>query len=305
MIENNGFYDLTEAAYHADPAPFPSLSSTFASDLVEKTEIEARMGQRRLNPDYDGEGSDAMDFGTLAHDYILSGGTTKFEVAPFDSWRTNAAKAAKEEIEARGLIALNESSSGKIVPKLVAMDAALRDQIAHHRDFRGIMQKGRAEQSAFCFDGLIWNRARFDWIDETYPHLIVDYKTTAMTFDAWEKSELWGGKYIQNPHYRHVYDTITGEKSRFIFLVQRTVAPHLIKIFHLDENYDPQIAARYQEARQRLAHCLKTGVWRGEPPYAVHAAPPPWVTSKWDIAEMDLAATKTRSDETPDVIFAG
>ena len=86
------------------------------------------------------------------------------------------------------------------------------------------MQKGRAEQSAFCFDGLIWNRARFGWIDGAYPHLIVDYKTTAMTFDAWEKSELWGGKYI-NPHYRHVYDTITGEKSRFIFLVQRTDFP--------------------------------------------------------------------------------
>ena len=30
----------------------------------------------------------------------------------------------------------------------------------------------------------------------------------------------------------------------------------------------------------------------------VHASPPPWVTSKWDIAEMDLAAAKTRSDET-------
>ena len=27
MIEKNGFYDLNEAEYHADPALFPSLSS--------------------------------------------------------------------------------------------------------------------------------------------------------------------------------------------------------------------------------------------------------------------------------------
>lgn len=307
-ITENGFFDLSEDVYHADPAPFPSLSSTMCHDLLEGTEIEAKLNSRRLNPDYADESNDSMDIGTIAHDYVLRGGEGTYEIAPFDAWRSKDAKAARAAIEAKGLIALNEATAEKYLTSVKMMNQRLREQLADHREFAGLLEKGKAEQSGFAFDGDIWNRARFDWLDEAFPDLIVDYKTTALTFDRWEKSELWESKYLQNPHYRHTYDTITGRKSRFVYLVQRTKAPYLMKIFYIDQSYMDHVENRYNAARHKFMHCLKTGVWRGEPPYSVHAYPPPWTFQKWEYDEMEAKAMKSveqKSADNPDLLMAG
>lgn len=315
---------MPEEIYHNDPTPAlegfkdcTSLSSSTISDLVEMTEIEARMGIKRLNPPKDKkESTDASDLGNIAHDFILCGGESKFEVAPFDAWRSNDAKAVKADIINRGKIPLNLSTQG-ILEDVRKMKERLHEQIAEHKDYPGILQKGVAEQSGFAFDGDIWNRARFDWLDHSpqYENLIVDYKTTGIDFANWEKNELWKTKFYQEHHYKRVLNLIRNPDSapaRFIYLVQQVSEPYLIRIFEIDKSYEDEVAERYMRGRERFINCIKTGVWRGGLKNTVHSCPPPWILTKWETDKV-MADEQERLDKAaaakpqaePEVRMAG
>jgi hypothetical protein len=287
---------MPEEVYHNDPTPLldgfkdcTSLSSSTLCDLVEYTEIEARMGINRLNPPRQRETTDASDLGNIAHDYVLLGGEDKFEVAPVDAWRTNDAKAMKKDILSRGKIPLNLSTQS-ILQDVKKMETRLHEQVAEHKDYPEIMLKGKgsAEQSGFAHDGEIWNRARFDRLETQpkYENLIVDYKTTGIDFGNWEKNELWKTKFYQEHHYKRVLNMIRNPDSapaRFIYLVQQVKEPYLIRIYEIDKSYEDEIAERYMRGRARFINCIKTGVWRGETKHTVHSCPPSWTLTQWEI----------------------
>ena len=328
LIETNCIINgMPEEVYHADPTPVvkgfvdnSSASSTTLNALIEETEIEGRMTIKRLNPNKKNKKNKAMDLGTLAHDYVLSGGTELYEIAPYNAWQSKDAKAAKADIESRGKIALNINTQS-IVKDLQNMKSRLLEQIKDHKDWAGIFDKGKPEQSAFAFDGEIWNRIRIDWLLENYvnphglaiEHVIVDYKTTALPFDRWEKNELWNGKYVQNVHYKRTLDLITGTKCRFIYVVQQTVEPFLVQIFEIDESYTGTIESRYDMARKKFINCLKTGVWKGIMPYTAYSTPPPWVENKWEmdslnddmLRRLEKDALKKAEEPPKDVSMAG
>lgn len=305
IIDKNGFYTITDKEYHADPCPTPSFSSGMAQAIIEKTEIEAMLSSQRLNPNYRDKKSDVMDLGVIAEDFILKGEENTFEIAPFDDWRTNAAKEARAQIEAKGLVALNNTTGERLLGDVREMKRRLFEQLGEHNDYPELLQKGKAQQSGFMVENGVWNRAKFDWIDESYTDLIADYKTTGLGFDQWEKNELWGGKYMQSVHYRRVYGTITNTQPRFVFLVQQTFAPFLIKIIELAPEYAEQINMRYFHALNKFSACLTSGKWHGIPPYTFTSYPPPWVVQKWDNEELSDAAIKTKTQFNPDTILAG
>jgi len=299
---------MPEDVYHSDPTPAlegfkesTSLSSSTLKDLLEATELEARGGIRRLNPDKKREaGTEASDTGDMAHDFILSGGEDKFEVAPYDDWRKNDAKAMRDDIRSRGKIALNLSTQS-VLDDIRKMKTRLHEQIADHKDWHGIMQKGKAEQSAFAFDGTIWNRARFDWLEGSpqYENVIVDYKTTGVDFQNWENNMLWKEKFYQEKHYKRVLDMIRDPASapaRFIFVVQQVAEPFLVEIYELDSTYCDEINDRYMMGRSRFINCTKTGIWRGRPPYTKHSCPPPWILAKWELDKV-VAEEITRREK--------
>lgn len=318
---------MPEDVYHNDPTPVlegfkdcTSLSSSTLCDLVEMTEIEARMGINRLNQNRKKkESTDASDLGNIAHDFVLLGGENKFEVAPFDAWRSNDAKAAKQDIISRGKIPLNLSTQS-ILEDVRNMKDALHEQIAEHEDWHGILQKGRAEQSGFAFDGQIWNRARFDWLEDLpqYENVIVDYKTTGIDFDQWEKNELWKTKFYQEHHYKRVLDMIRNPDSapaRFIYLVQQVSEPYLIRIYEIDKSYADEVALRYNRGREQFINCTKTGIWRKGVKTTVHSCPPPWILTKWEIdrvvaeetarKEKAVAAAKNAPPKEPEYMMEG
>lgn len=298
ILENCLLNDYPEDMYHADPCPEPSLSSTMANTIIEKTEVEAMMGSQRLNPKYVSKTSDVMSLGNIAHAMLLSNDESVYEIAPVDAWRTNEAKEMKADIERRNKIALNTKTSSIIVD-VRAMIESLHKQLSVHKEYPDLFKKGRGEVSGFCKDEIlnIWLRARFDWLPEDYEDLIVDYKTTGLDFDQWEKNELWKGKYIQNPHYRKVYDTITGKKSKFIWVVQQTKAPFLIKIYEIDDGYNETVDMRYNHSSKVFQKCIKSGEWGGTLPYAIHSFPPPWVMDKWTSDEMNMVNVSAIEDE--------
>lgn len=322
ITENCLINGMPEKDYHRDPTPelegfaqSASLSSGMAKDLAEQTEQEAMLSNRRLNPKWkDGKSSSAVEVGTVAHDYVLRGGDGAkiYEIANVDEWRTNDAKAQKAHIEGRGLIALNNTTAPRLLDGVKAMHKALHEQLAAHREFPGLMMKGKGEQSAFVKDGPIWLRARIDWLDENYQDLIVDYKTTGLSFDSWEKNQLWGSDgamYMQEAHYRHVGKILFGAPKTFVFVVQQTFEPYYVKVIKIDESFRDSVTERYEMATRRFINCLKTGIWRGVPPYMSHSYPPTWIMQKWELDAMnrDIADQADKSTEQPkqDVTMAG
>lgn len=320
ITENCIVNNMPEDVYHNDPTPALegfkdscALSSSVARAIVEETEVEARQKIDRLNPQKERDSkSSAMELGNLAHDHILLGGESLYEIAPFDAWRSNDAKAAKADIESRGKIALN-TNTAKIIDDVKAMETALKKHIAEHKDWPDLFSGGgQAEQSGFAFDGTIWNRARFDWIPSAYENVIVDYKTTGKSFEQWEKNELWGGYFYQEHHYRRVWDMISdagAEPSQFLFVVQQTFEPYLVDIFMIDDGWRDAVTGRYERAYQKFVNCTKTGIWRGRSPYTKHSYPPAWVEQRWehDVLQDDIEK-KLLEDEQggdkPDEIMA-
>lgn len=327
---------MPEDVYHNDPTPltaegfkeYTSLSSSVALAMVEQTEIEARGKINRFTnqaAEESGEEEDekeetfSVKLGTMAHDQVLKAGTGKtiYQILPYDAFRKDEAKAARDDLLSRGIIPLaNNKKTTKLISSLKMMEERLHEQLAAHEDFPGLMQKGKGEQSGFCFDKKlgIWKRARFDWLDDTYPDVVWDYKTTALPINKWINNELWKDKYIQAPHYQSVHSQITGLKSRFGFIVQMTKKPFLVYVIVIDESCADEVNARYETAQKKFVQCLKTGVWRGAPGCAIHAYPPTWILSNWEndnmiadaVAERDKNAAKAiaAAKEDPDLAAA-
>lgn len=328
ITENCIVNDMPEEVYHNDPTPelegfaeSTSLSSTTLNALLESTEEEARLTINRFDPDRNKKKSDAMDLGSMAHDYILSGGESLYEIAPFDNWRTKDSQIVRDDIIARGKIPLNNSTMS-LVDDLKKMKSRLMEQIKDHQDWAGIFDDGKPEQSLFAFDGEIWNRARVDWLvgnytspnGEVIENLVVDYKTTSLSFDRWIRNELWSGKYLQDPHYRRVTDLVLGNgkrNTRFIYVVQQTKEPYLVQVMEISSASRPDIEKRYEIGRQKFINCLKQGVWRGIPPYTAHVTPPPWIESSWEDDEINeeimekRKADKAKREAKQDLSMAG
>lgn len=292
---------MPEDVYHNDPTPmqadgfkkYTSLSSSVALAIVEETEIEAYMKINRFNPrEKEKANSDAINLGSIVHDKILLGAAGKppFEVVPFDSFKTKDSQMVRDDLIARGIIPLAQNEKTEAILKSInVMEQRLHERLADHVEYPNVMQKGAGEQSGFYFDEKlgIWKRARFDWIDELYPDIVWDYKTTSLSSDKWINQELWKQKYIQCPHYTDVLSGIRGKHCKFGFVLQRTVEPFLVEIVVIDESYMDEVRKRYHLAQLKFTNCLKTDVWRGASPYTIHACPPPWVLSRWEMDELN------------------
>lgn len=97
-----GWHDLTDEVYHADPCPAPSLSSSLANQVINKSLMHAWRACPG-SPVFEAAtlGS-AVDRGSAAHS-ILFGGKA-IEAIEADDWRTAAAREARESARAHGRI---------------------------------------------------------------------------------------------------------------------------------------------------------------------------------------------------------
>lgn len=89
-IVKPGFYRMTREAYHADMAPTPSLSSSLAKVIVNRSAAHAiarspRFSGRPVTPSY------PMDQGSAVHAF-LAGDDAAVEIVPFHDWKSTDAK---------------------------------------------------------------------------------------------------------------------------------------------------------------------------------------------------------------------
>lgn len=280
--------DIPADAYHADPCPEPSLSSSIAKLIANQTPMHGKLAHTRLNKKIIVESTAAMEFGSVCHSLLLEDGKG-IEIVPFDSYRSKDAKAAKEEAIASGMIPIKI----KEYEKAVTMTEIAKDFWAMSPSLEDYPQSsGTAENtlvwSDSSFGHKIWCRSRVDWISND-KKLIVDYKTTTDANPEGNKfirSMIDYGYDVQHAFYLWGCDILFGEADlrdprQFVFLVQEKTAPYMCSLVTLDMVFtDGCGQPKLEVAIKRWSDGMKTGKWPGYSRYAIAVTPPVWAVWK-------------------------
>ena len=283
-VTGPGMYDMPEDAYHADPVPGGSLSSSGARRLLSPG-CPALFDWERRNGKLPTE---AMQFGTAAHHQILGTGA---EVVPieFDNYQTKAAQEAKAEAIARGAVPMLPHQ----MDALGAMAKALRE---HPLASKLLTRWGRPEQSAFWRDretGVIC-RARYDVLPSGPTALgrpvVPDYKTAVSASpEAFSKAVNERGYHQQAAWYLDGLRALdlAGEDAAFAFVVQEKTPPYLVAVYQLDVAALMIGAYRNRKALRTYAECTASGHWPGYSTDIETVSLPAWAENRaWEDEEL-------------------
>jgi hypothetical protein len=284
-----GIHNIDEAAYHADPCPEPSLSSSIATTMIDESPIHAWTKHPKLNPDYEAEERGIFDIGSAAHAIVLEG-RDMIEVIDAPDWRTKAAKESRDAARDNGMIPLLERDDKNVR----AMVDAFYQQVRGIPALADAMKSFEAERTIVWQERGIWCRCRPDILPSAGP-LLLDYKTTGGSAhpQAWASSRLYEGPDIQAEFYLRGCRAVGIKKRQMVFIVQETKPPFALSaVSPTPEGMD---AARHSvdRAMDMWRRCLERDSWPGFPSEIFYAEPS-WRSDKRRSVASDLEAAVGR-----------
>jgi hypothetical protein len=276
---NPGFHDMTDAEYHSDPCPQPSLSASIAKVLIGKSPLHAWYAHPKLNPDYEPERHSAFDIGTAAHEALLLG-MDRVHVIHAKDWRKAETQAERDEARAAGKIPILAGQYRNLSDMLTVAQIAIKQC----PDLSGMtLADGRAEQAMVWREGPTWCRSKMDWIANDHS-LIIDYKTTSGSAEPndWTRTSLvTNGNDLQAAFYRRGVKAITGKSAAFVFLVQEIKPPFACSFIGMPPAFLALGEAKLADALDTWARCMKSGHWPGYSPRICWAEPPAWAEMRY------------------------
>lgn len=272
-----GVYDLAAAAYHADPAEQPSLSSSIAKLLVNASPRHAFTAHPRLNPDFEQGGDAKFDLGTVFHAVFLEGRDV-VEPLAFPDWRTNDAKALRAEARAAGKIPLLVEQWQEVQE----MVAAVREQVPHLDVDPPMFTDGKPEQTVVWDEDGVTCRALVDWLRDDYS-AVHDVKTTGVSAnpESWKRTLYSIGADIQVAMNKRGVKAVTGIDPDFVFLVCETEPPYLVKPVRLAASALAVAEDKVGWALRMWKTCLASGEWPGYGPEVFEVEVPAWEEARW------------------------
>lgn len=112
----------------------------------------------------------------------------------------------------------------------------------------------------------VWVRSKPDILPDT-KDIIPDIKTSRSANPRdFERQATDLGYFQSAAHYMDIIDLIYGEaagKRRFVLIVVESEPPHVVQIYHLDDEAIQMGRMLNRVALNKFAECLKTGVWPG------------------------------------------
>lgn len=274
-----GFYaDLNTQDYLDDKLDdSPSLNCTIAKFLVDACPARARHEHPRLGTnglDCNGlidvaavnRSTRAMDRGSVAHTMLLGRGK-EFDVIPYDSRRSKAAKLACTAAEAEGKVAIVADE----YQRAAAMVTAAREQLAAIDRYAFDGDYGYPELCVFARDPVgPSTRALIDWYGDRHPDGLTlwDYKTTEGSANPdtlrWHATRQ--GWALQAAFQQRILYWLRPQiRPRFKFLVQETAAPFLCSVVEPDPAAMLLAHKAVAAAIGLWQRCMVTGVWPGYP----------------------------------------
>lgn len=280
-VTEPGIYAMSELAYHADPAPVPSLSRSIAKRLIDSSPAHAAAEHPRLNgkiPTSIASGDEGMDIGSAAHAAFLRGEDV-IRLVPFDDFRSNKAKDARD-----AAIAAN-----KIPLKARAYDAVCRvvDRLSEFRQQTGLFTEGQPEQVLVWNEGDHWARAMVDWLPDDPSKALIDLKTTGGLASAWGRACFDHGCDIQHAMYLRGSEFLRGEcPENLIFVVIEIRPPYGIRLFGFDPVAEEIGRAKAHAARALWVQCMNANQWPNYSRDVEWIIPPSWIVRQWEEAKL-------------------
>lgn len=278
----SGAYRMRPDVYHADPCPHPSLSSSIAKILLEATPMHARHAHPRLNPDWRPEPpSKRLSLGSACHSMLLGAGASVVEI-PFDSYRSNAAKDARDEAISQGKIPVLSDDFARVTE----MVEAARKQLPV-----ALLAPGDSEIAVFSDEtpgG--WSRAMLDWWSADRS-LIADYKTLAglASEEKFAKHLCDMGYDVQAAFYMRVVGSVYPElagRLTFAFIAQEIEPPYALACYEIAES-DLHVTNRKIDAAFDVwSLCLAGDKWPGYRRGIQRLLLPEYHTRKWLDSEL-------------------
>jgi hypothetical protein len=169
-IARPGFYDLTADRYHADPVVEPSLSSSLAVTLLDKSPRHAWAEHPRLggaldsDEDEDRAPTRAMEIGSVVHSILLGRGAAVDQIdAP--SYQSKAAKEARTASYAAGRQPILQRDMKKVA-RIVTAAHEQMEEVAGG-DVARLLADGVSEAV------LVWKDAAGPWCRAMLDKLVI------------------------------------------------------------------------------------------------------------------------------------
>jgi hypothetical protein len=243
---------VPSAIYHSDPCDTPSLSSGIAKLLLERPPYWAWSAHPKLNPDYTpSEPKSAFDIGSAAHALLLEEGAGVEEVHA-DNWLTKDAKAQRDELRSRGITPILT----KDFERTLEMSRVATEFLKYHN-----IDVSKTDNECTMItevDGVLC-RTRADIY---IPGRIIDYKTTGMNLDVFNKSASKFGYDLQAAMYSRVAAEL-GERCEWLFLVQETVEPYPVQLFKPTLDFMEVGKRKFEKALMIWSECMMYENWPG------------------------------------------
>jgi len=297
-----GIFDIPEDVYHADGiGETPTLSSSVAHMLIERSPRHAWVAHPKLNPAFEAEDSTKTDLGSVVHTLLLGKGAD-IRIVDADDWRTKAAKEEREAANAAGM----QPILRKHAEQAQYIVAAARAQIDAHEELAGIFANMRAEATLVWQEGEAWCRARPDVL----PHggnIMVDLKTTTMSAhpDAVQRRLFDTGADVQAAFYLRGAKAVLGrgDEWHFRFVVVETEPPYALSVVALSPYGLAQAETKVNHAIRWWQKCTAANWWPGYPKRTCYVDPPVWTDKKW-AAQAEREATATDAGEAYETSLA-
>jgi hypothetical protein len=288
-----GVHDISCDEYHRDPCELPSLSSSIAKLLVDRSPWHAMWNHPRLNPAYQAKEKEIFDIGSAFHTLFLGTGS---DIAVIDAsdWRTKDAKDQRDLARAEGKTPLLRAQ----FDRAERMVETVRKQVEKHEEARDAFKGGipertliwREEVEVGSKDGYkkfanVWCRARLDWM----PHFGIAYpdlKTTAAAAspDQWGRKIMFDtGCDIQDAFYRRGLKKLElgDEHVHLLFVVCEVDEPHAMATHRLTPAAAAMADRKVEHAIKLFGLCQERNWWPGYRQETAWHDPPPWHEQRW------------------------
>lgn len=285
----SGLHDISSDAYHSDPAPDPSLSSSGIRTLLNETPAHFKARHPRLTtfPDaIERPSTREQDLGTVVHRILLGAGCEFAVISGFDDFRKKEAQTLRDAAREEGRVPILEKTYAQAEQIAAHAEKALKERF-------GGWPIGDSEVTMLwqreTANGPIWNRALMDQFSHRLA-TVVDLKTTGrcISDDELARKLAGDGADIQNAHYVNGVETLFPDLAglvQFIFVVVETEAPFAVRFASLSESWLTRARFRIDRAADTFANCLRTNNWPAWPMNAtLHA--PGYLEARWEAEEI-------------------
>lgn len=281
-IAEPGIYSgLPIMTYHSDCCVGPSISSG-GLRTIDGVSPAHYWANSYLNPNREPqEDKDHFSLGRAAHTLILGeeGFRQEYVIRPdkWDSWRTNDAKAWRDEHKAAGLTVLE--------PKNIDQIRGMAASLAAHPTIQAGLLNGEVERSIVWKDPVtgIWLKARPDVLPVD-SNMIVDLKTcTAADPISARRAIADHGYHMQLGLAYEGMLAVTGRRmTDFVLVFVETTAPYAVNIKPVDQNDITFGRRQIRRAINRFAECIEKGHWPAYDDDEVTAALPAYYRQRLD-----------------------